>query len=168
MIQILQEQECDSFEIEVLLDIVFGLGRETLSSYRFRAGIKCVADLCYVLRDDYEVLVGVIRFWPILLGSQKLKALLLGPLGIHPTRQGEGLGKLLIDTSLGKARENGWSRAILIGELTYYKHFGFSKEMVKNVFLDDETSSRRLLGRELIPGSMANIKGPIFPYSIGN
>ena len=167
MIKIVKEKLADADEVEVLLDLVFGLGRETLGSYRLRDGVKRIDELCYTLRDDFGVLVGVIRFWPVFLGSQKHKALLLGPLGVHPTRQGEGLGKLLIDTSINKAKEIGWTRVILIGDLAYYKQFGFSKKFVKNIFLNDKNSSFRILGRELILGSMSDLKGPIFRYAGG-
>ncbi len=55
------------------------------------------------------------------------KALLLGPVAIHPTRQGEGLGGLLIRESLAEARRQGWERVMLVGDAPYYGRFGFRK-----------------------------------------
>ncbi len=164
MIKISREKIDDSYEIEVLLDLVFGLGRETLSSYRFRDGIERINDLSYILRDDFAVLVGVIRFWPVLLGNQRLPALLLGPLGVHPTRQGEGLGELLIRASLNKAIKLGWKRVILIGDAAYYTRFGFSRKRVSKLYLEDKVNSGRLLGRELVFGSMKYLEGPVIRY----
>ena len=164
MISIAKEKEEDSYEVELLLDLVFGLGRETLSSYRFRDGVKRIPELCNVLRDEFGVLVGVIRYWPILIGDNRVRGLLLGPLGIHPTRQGEGLGKLLIDMSLKKAKMLGWRRVILIGELSYYNQFGFSKRVVSNIYMNDKLASDRLLGYELVDESMKSVKGPLLKY----
>ena len=57
-------------------------------------------------RDDYDVLAGAIRYWPVRIGGAGTPALLLGPVAVHPTRQGEGLGALLITESLDRARSS--------------------------------------------------------------
>ena len=45
MIKLQVEKENDLFEIEELLDLVFGPGRQELASYRFREGVKSVHKL---------------------------------------------------------------------------------------------------------------------------
>ena len=104
MIEISKELPDDKLEVEELLDLTFGPGRNALSSYRFRDGVEPIKDLCLIMRDEYNVLVGSIRFWPILIGLQRSPGLLLGPLGVHSTRQGEGLGEILISTALKEAK----------------------------------------------------------------
>ena len=59
-----------------------------------------MADLSLVARDEYDVIAGAIRYWPVRVGEAGTPALLLGPVAVHPTRQGEGLGALLIAESL--------------------------------------------------------------------
>jgi predicted N-acetyltransferase YhbS len=164
MKKIFQEAESDFSEIEVLLDLTFGSGRNALSSYRYREGVRSISELCFVFRDEFDVLVGVIRFWPILIGFQRLPGLLLGPLGIHPTRQGEGLGEALISKGIDKANETGWSRVVLVGDESYYGRFGFSKSLVKNIYLHDNVSNERFLGNELTTGSMASLRGPLLRF----
>ena len=161
MIKISRETENDLLEIETLLDLTFGFGRNTLTSYRLREGVDKIFELSFVLRDEFNVLVGTIRFWPILLGLQRAPGLLLGPLGVHPTRQGEGLGEFLIGKALKKASRLGWTRIILVGELEYYKRFGFSRSIVDKIAFKDGSNSNRLLGRELKIGSLSNLVGPI-------
>ena len=165
MIKIRQEVESDVNEIEVLLDLTFGAGRHTLSSYRYREGVHPISELCFILRDEFDILVGIIRFWPILIGNRRLPGLLLGPIGIHPIRQGEGFGEMLISKGIEKAAKSGWSRAVLVGDEAYYEKFGFSKTIVKNISLSNNLSSERLLGKELKTGSMANAKGSLFKFS---
>ena len=41
---------------------------------------------------------------------------------------------------------------LLIGDLAYYRRVGFSRELVKEIYVDDKISSTRILGRELIEG----------------
>ena len=165
MIEILEELPADKAEVEALLDLVFGPGRNALSSYRYRDGAAPVSKLCLVVRDDFDVLVGVIRFWPVLIGSNWSKALLLGPLGVHPIRQGEGIGEILINEALKKAKKLGWSRAVLVGDINYYERFGFSRHLANEIYLPDEASTNRLLAIELVKGSMTNLSGPLLRHT---
>ena len=165
MIEIFEESVSDLSEVEGLLDLTFGPGRHALSSYRLRDGVSPVSKLCLIMRDEFNVLVGVIRFWPIFIGFQKSPGLLLGPLGIHPTRQGEGLGEILIGRAMKKAKSLGWVRVILVGDIEYYKRFGFSQNLSSSLHLSDKTSGDRLLGNELVEGSMLNLSGPLFNFS---
>ncbi len=85
----------DWWEVEALYDICFAPGpRRRLSSYRLRDGVPPVARLCLMARDTDGILAGAIRNWPVRVGGRA--ALLLGPVAVHPTRQGEGLGALLM------------------------------------------------------------------------
>ncbi len=89
MYRLEEETEADWWEVEALYDLCFAPGRTALSSYRLREGVPPVASLCLVLRED-GVLAAAIRYWPVEVGGRK--ALLLGPVAVHPTHQGEGLG----------------------------------------------------------------------------
>jgi predicted N-acetyltransferase YhbS len=127
MYQIEQEQKSDWWDVEALFDLSFAPGREALSSYRLRDGVFCVSELCLVARDSGGVLGGAIRFWPIRIGEGQDDALLLGPIAVHPTRQGEGLGGKLMRMSLDKAQKMGWKRVVLVGDAPYYARYGFKK-----------------------------------------
>ena len=150
MIEIFKELPDDLLEVEELFDLTFGPGRNALSSYRFRDGMEPIKDLCLVMRDEYNVLVGSIRFWPILIGLQRCPGLLLGPLGVHPTRQGEGLGEILISNALKKAKILGWSRVLLVGDVKYYGRFGFSTSLIKGIYLVKKRGNERLLGLKFL------------------
>ncbi|MEJ2029262.1 MAG: N-acetyltransferase [Maritimibacter sp.] len=88
-----EEKPDDWWEVEALYDLCFAPGREALSSYRLRDGVDPVAQLCLVARDAYGAVGGAIRYWPVDVGGAS--ALLLGPVAVHPTHQGEGLGGLM-------------------------------------------------------------------------
>ena len=80
------ETNADWWEVETLYDLCFAPGREALSSYRLRDEVPPVPELSLVARDDDNILAAAIRYWPINIGDHK--ALLLGPVAVHPTRQG--------------------------------------------------------------------------------
>ena len=84
-----EESQHDWWEVEALYDLCFAPGREALSSYRLRDGVTQVPGLSLVARDEAGILGGAIRYWPVQIGRDT--ALLLGPVAVHPTRQGEGL-----------------------------------------------------------------------------
>lgn len=51
--------------------------------------------------------------------------LILGPIGVVPERQGEGIGSALVEAALARARRLGATCVVLIGSPEYYERFGF-------------------------------------------
>ena len=159
MFRLMREREADAAEVEWLLDTAFAPGRTALSSYRLREGVAPVADLCLVARDEFDAVAGAIRFWPIRIGGAA--ALLLGPVAVHPTRQGEGLGALLIGEALERAAELGWTRVVLVGDEPYYARFGFRRALAEGLAFPEPTNPARVLARELVPGALRGVAGEV-------
>lgn len=157
MYRLEEETEDDWWEVEALLDLCFAPGRTALSSYRLREGVPTVAPLCLILRDDSGTLAAAIRFWPAMVQGHDI--LLLGPVAVHPTRQGEGLGGLLINESLAEAKRLGWERVLLVGDAPYYRRFGFRK--LDGVEMPPPTNPDRVLGLELKAGAWAGVTGKV-------
>ena len=155
------EQTADCWEVEALYDLCFAPGREALSSYRLRDGVAVVPGLSMVARDIDGILGGAIRYWPITVGGQA--TLLLGPVAVHPTRQGEGLGGALIRDSLALAARQGWRRALLIGDAPYYRRFGFEK--LCDVSMPPPINPDRVLGLSIVPDAWLGVSGRAQPGS---
>ena len=136
------ELASDWWEVEALFDLCFAPGRTALSSYRLREDVPSVAGLSTVARDGQGILAGAIRYWPVRIGAAR--SLLLGPVAVHPTHQGEGLGALLIQGTLQKAAETGWERVMLVGDAPYYSRFGFTR--LDAVRMPPPTNPERVLG----------------------
>ncbi|MEP3299054.1 MAG: N-acetyltransferase [Pseudoruegeria sp.] len=152
-----KETPQDWWEVEALYDTCFAPGREALSSYRLRDGVPPVAALSLVARDRDAILSAAIRYWPILIGDHQ--ALLLGPIAVHPTRQGEGLGGLLMRESLSNAIALGVSRVLLVGDEPYYSRFGFKG--LRDVSMPPPTNPDRVLGLELSKGAWKGVHGEV-------
>lgn len=157
MIELKPETADDWWEVEALYDLCFAPGREALSSYRLRDDVAPVAELSRVARDGDGILAGAIRFWPVRVGQAA--ALLLGPVAVHPTHQGEGLGGALIRDSLAAARGSGWDRVMLVGDAPYYSRFGFAR--LSGVEMPPPTNPDRVLGIALQPGGWDVITGKV-------
>lgn len=171
MFRILSETPADLHEVELLYDLAFAPGRTALSSYRLREGVDPVPELCVLVRDDYDSVVAAVRIWPIRVGGDPDTgqggdpSLLLGPIAVHPTRQGEGLGAILMDEVTERARVLGWSRVILIGDEPYYRRFGFRRDLAEGVEFPPPTNPNRILARELEEGAMLGVSGLVHRWA---
>lgn len=157
MIVIAQERPEDHWEVEALYDLCFAPGREALSSYRLREGVAAVAALCRVARDEGGAVAGAIRYWPVRVEQRAV--LLLGPVAVHPTHQGEGLGGWLIRESVGLARQLGWQRVLLVGDAPYYQRFGFLP--LHGIDMPPPTNPARVLGMALTPNAWDLLRGRV-------
>lgn len=160
LIQLFEETPQDIWEVEALFDLCFAPGREALSSYRLRDGVAPVAGLCLVARDSDAILAGAIRFWPVRVGAARV--LLLGPVAVHPTRQGEGLGGQLIGAGLDRAARAGWRLVLLVGDAPYYTRFGFVP-VSDHVAFPPPTNPARVLGKVLDRAGPWSLTGVVTP-----
>ncbi|MEL6979442.1 MAG: N-acetyltransferase [Pseudomonadota bacterium] len=169
MTDIIEERAEDQDAVEALFDVAFAPGRANLSSYRLRIGAKPVEGLCLTAKDEFDVVVGAIRYWPIRIGDgpadRCAEALLLGPVAVHPTRQSEGLGARLIFDSLSRAETQGWRIVLLVGDEPYYGRFGFRREAARRIAFPEPTNPKRVLGLALRPGALDGVVGAARPWN---
>jgi putative acetyltransferase len=75
-----------------------------------------------VAEDDGRI-VGHVQLSRAWLGDRPVLA--LGPIGVEPDRQGQGIGGALIEAAAAEARARGETALILLGSQAYYPRFGF-------------------------------------------
>jgi len=156
--------KADEAEIEALLDASFGPDRHSKTSYRLREGVPPVAELCFVLREA-GILRASICFTRVMIrpadGGEPVEALLLGPLAVDPHLRGQGLGARLMVRGLEEAEALGYSRVILVGDLPYYRKFGFKGTEPGRFIFPGPVDDSRILIRELTPGAFTGIAGTL-------
>lgn len=149
----------DHDAIEHLLDLAFGSGRRSKTSYRLREGNHPVDGLSLVTRDKGVGMSGTISFWPLEIGPAGAPALLLGPLAVHPDRQGLGIGLALMREGLARAAAQGHGLVLLVGDEPYYARVGFRKLPEGLISLPGPVDPARFLYLELRPGALAGTSG---------
>jgi len=77
-----------------------------------------------VALEDTEI-VGQITFSPASISSGQGEWYALGPVSVAPERQGEGIGKMLIEAGIRIIAERGAWGCILTGDPGYYTRRGF-------------------------------------------
>jgi predicted N-acetyltransferase YhbS len=153
----------DTAEIEELLDRSFGLSRRTKTSYRLREGNEAVASLSCVVREEGLGLVGTISYWPLVIGTAGTKAMLLGPIAVHPDRQQRGIGLFLMRETLALARSQGHALVLLVGDAPYYARVGFMRVPDGQMILPGPWEPARFLFLELQSGALSAAKGLVLP-----
>jgi predicted N-acetyltransferase YhbS len=144
---------------ERLLDRCFGLNRHRKTAEILRRGRRPAEGLAFALVDGRR-LIGTLRLWPIIAGSAG-PALLLGPIAVHPDRQAEGLGALLMHHGLATARRLGHAAVLLVGDAPYYGRFGFRADPTQKLVLPGPVERERFLGLALKPGALDGAEGPV-------
>ncbi|PWC32216.1 N-acetyltransferase [Azospirillum sp. TSO35-2] len=161
---IIVEEPKHAAAIEALLDASFGPDRFNKTAYRLRDGVDSIPalNLVAIEHDEHghEIVVGTIRYWPILVGGTT-PTLLLGPIAVAAHLQGSGLGSKLIRMSLNKAVALGHKSVILVGDAPYYERFGFSRALTLGMQMPGPVDMNRLLGLELVDGALSGVAGMI-------
>ena len=151
--------------VERLYDDVFGPARFHKASYQFRDGVAPVRELSWIAlegdRPGNDRLVGVIRYWPILVGETGHPALLLGPLAIAQDHAGKGIGRALMFKTLDLAAQLGHDLVLLVGDVDYYKRFGFVPATPHGFVMPGETRPDRLQVAPLKDNVLGRIAGEV-------
>ncbi len=157
MYQIIQQRPQDAAQIEPLLEACFGPERFKKTAYKIRKNLKPECGLSRVAVDG-DTLLASIRYWPITIGAA-VPALLLGPIAVMPSHQGEGIGVALIRESLELAKEQGHEIVVLVGDLDYYARFGFSSAFDRGLTFPGPVEQSRFLVSELVDGALEGVSG---------
>jgi predicted N-acetyltransferase YhbS len=146
--------------VERLYDEVFGPARFHKASYLFREGVDPVRELSWIALEG-DRLVGAIRYWPILVGESGHPALLLGPLAIAQDRAGKGIGRALMFKTLDLAAQLGHDLVLLVGDVEYYKRFGFVPATQHGFVMPGESRPERLQVAPLKDDVLGRIAGEV-------
>ena len=146
--------------VERLYDDVFGPARFHKASYLFREGVDPVRELSWIALEG-DRLVGAIRYWPILVGETGHSALLLGPLAIAQDRAGKGIGRALMFKTLDLAAQLGHDLVLLVGDVDYYKRFGFVPATPHGFVMPGESRPDRLQVAPLKDNVLGRIAGEV-------
>lgn len=70
-------------------------------------------------------IIGHVAISPVQISSGEIGWYGLGPISVHPNKQGLGIGSLLMNKSLEKLKNLGAKGCVLLGDPNYYSRFGF-------------------------------------------
>jgi len=90
-----------------------------------------------------------------------LRMMTFGPISVRPDMQRKGLGKMLLDYALERAREMGAGCIAMCGNIQFYGKCGFEVATTKGIrYADDpDGDAPYFLIRELTPGVLDGVSG---------
>lgn len=150
-------------ERDILLNKVFP-DRVNRSSEAIRHESSQLLSLSFLILSPENKISATIQMWAITAGGKK--AALLGPLVVDNNFQRKGLGKFLLIHSLKEAKKEGLGAIFLVGDVEYYKPFGFSNQFAEKFYFPEEFGyydRNRLQAIELEKDFLKNVSGPILP-----
>lgn len=161
LITIRHETPQDDEQIEALGAAAFGPGRYSRAAFRLREGVSSEPALSFVAMLN-GVLVGSVKLTRIFIGEKE--ALVLGPLMVDPQYRKLGVGRELMNRSLFAARRNCHRYVVLVGDLAYYRPFGFERIEPGRITFPGPADPLRILGCELVDGAAADYAGQTRRY----
>ncbi len=148
---------------EALLDRQMGPNRRLKSSEKLRRGRLPAEGLALSAVDGEGRLVGTVRLWNIAAGVDAegvaIPALLLGPLAVDASTEGQGVGSQLMRAAIEKARALGHGAILLVGDAPYYERFGFSAGLTGALAMPGPVERSRFLALELVDDHLAGAAG---------
>lgn len=83
----------------------------------------------------------------------------LAPVAVRPDRQGQGIGKGLIQAGIATCKDQGLGAIIVLGHATYYPKFGFSADLAKT--LRSPFPGEHFMALELVPDMLRGRRGAV-------
>ncbi|WP_236622698.1 GNAT family N-acetyltransferase [Methanococcoides methylutens] len=94
--------------------------------------------------------------------NKEFEVLCMGPIGVLPSYQKKGIGSMLMNCSIEKARELGYKGIFIFGEPEYYKRFGFVNTIEYNIQTATGENFDAFMALELYEGSLGPVSGKFF------
>ena len=144
--------------IEQLHRDAFGPGRFARTAFRVREAVEPDPALSFVALSRGH-LAGSVRLSPIQVGP--CRALLLGPLAVHPDFKNHGAGALLMKRAIAEAKRLDYCAILLVGDYEYYARFGFERVAPGAICMPGPVDPARLLFLSLKEAETSHCRGMV-------
>ena len=134
---------------------------EHLIAHNMRKSPDFVKELDYVACDGDTVAGNIIYSRAKVINDEnnEFEALCMGPLAVLPSYQRKGIGSLLMNCSIEKARQLGYKAIFIFGNPEYYKRFGFRNTREYNIQTPSGEYFDAFMALELYSGSLKQVSG---------
>ena len=90
--------------------------------------LRAAGDLVLCLVAEEARVVGCVALSRLNIPRSEFRASALGPIGVLPEHQREGIGSTLVQEALSRLSEAGEDLVVVLGEAKFYGRFGFNRK----------------------------------------
>ncbi|MHB8124266.1 MAG: GNAT family N-acetyltransferase [Desulfitobacteriaceae bacterium] len=137
---------------------------EHLIVHKIRDVPAFVKDLDFIACDKDRIVGNIIYSKAKVINHENkvFEVLCMGPLGVLPTYQGQGIGSLLMNYSIDKAKQLGYKAIIIFGNPNYYHRFGFINAKEYGIQTSLGENFEVFMALELYDNSLNGISGKFY------
>ncbi len=134
---------------------------EHLLVHKMRKVPAFVKELSFVAVNNDKVVGNIIYSKAKVIDGKNagFEVLCMGPVAVWPSYQGQGIGSLLINYSIKKARQLGYKAVILFGKPNFYQRFGFINAKKYAIQTSSGENFDEFMALELYDGALKRISG---------
>ena len=134
---------------------------EHLLVHNLRKRNDFVKELDFVAIADNEIVGNIVYTKQKIQGrdGKNYPILVFGPVCVHPTHQGKGIGSKLINHTIALAKEMDYKAIIIYGYPDYYEKYGFKVSKEYGITNKDGKFHAAMLVLELYPNALKGITG---------
>lgn len=137
---------------------------EHLIVHKIRKVPVFVQELSLVAYDNDKIVGNIIYSKANIINDKnnEFEVLCLGPIGVLPSYQGQGIGSCLMNYSIEKAKQLGYKAIILFGNQNYYHRFGFMNAQKYAIQTSSGENFEEFMALELYDGALNGISGKFY------
>ncbi len=141
---------------------------EHLLVHKIRKVRAFVKELIFVAFENDKLVGNIIYSKAKVIDSknQEFEVLCMGPIGVLPSYQGQGIGSLLMNYSIEKAKQLGHKAIIIFGNQNYYHRFGFINAKEYDIQTSSGENFDEFMALELYDGSLKDISGKFYDDAV--
>lgn len=137
---------------------------EHLVLHKIRKVPAFVKELDLIACDEDRIVGNIIYSKAKVVNNEKkeFEVLCMGPVGVLPSYQKQGIGSLLMKRSIEKARQLGYKAIIIFGNPDYYHRFGFRNAEEYYIQTSAGENFDAFMALELYDGSLKGVSGKFY------
>ena len=133
---------------------------EHLLVHNLRSTKEFIKELNFVAIYNNKIVGNIMYVEAIVKNNDKNHPVLtFGPVSVLPEYQKKGIGKKLINHTIGLAKNMGYKAIIIYGDPEYYKKYGFKASKEYNITDKEQKYPAALLVLELYSNALNGING---------
>jgi predicted N-acetyltransferase YhbS len=141
---------------------------EHLIVHKIRKVPAFIKELSFVACDSDRIVGNIIYSKAKVINAEnkEFEVLCMGPIGVLPSYQRQGIGSLLMNYSIERAKQLGHKAIIIFGDPKYYHRFGFMNAKEYEIQTSSGENFEEFMALELYDGGLVGLSGKFYEDEI--